>query len=347
VTYLSPASPHVLDPAEAKRQGDLRRTRTDGQNKLTFYDPFPRDNSTNPMGCTPNPSDLMCPIPDAEAALPFVSRWGADAASASLGKLEALIPPSQFGGYVASLSRLDMPKPGVKQLPTNVVASSQMVPVSVLLFKPMIDRETGEWCVDIPIDPGLAHLPFVRLSIARYQRKAMRGLELSEPVLLDSFRVPAKRSVEIYNRNDESLVAHIYGVGNVRREPYGTTAETRPLSDAPLQNIELVRLVDEQTDARIQVFDQKGDAIRKVRVQPTIGDGRLVWVCEIGLPKTRQRQRYGLRIDEINLHVPDAAIDGGTPVTLSDLWEQPGFFSLTVDLETEGLINDNPPVIAS
>jgi hypothetical protein len=336
---VHPASPHTLDPVEAKRQGDLHRTRGDTKGDLTFYDPFPGDDKTNPLGCTPSPPDWFCELPHAQEVLPFVSRWGSDATTAPFGRLDDVIPPSQFSGYVASLSRLNMPKLGVKELMTTDSPSGQTVPVSVLLFKPMIDADTGEWFVDIPINPGLVHLPFVRLSLARYQPISMRGLELSEPMLLDAFRVPAKRSVEIYNRNNEALITHIYGVGNIRREPYGTSAETRSATDAPLQNIELVRLVSEQTDARIQTFDQRGDAIRRTRIQPTLGDGRLIWVCEIPLPDTWAKQRYGLRIDEINLHVPDSAIDRDAVATMNDLIEQPAYFSLSVDLASEGLVD--------
>jgi hypothetical protein len=80
--------------------------------------------------------------------------------------------------------------------------------VSLLLYKPGFDETTGEFYVDIGIDPGPAHSPIVQLVIARYQPHVIdRKFHLSTLTRVRPFQIAPKRKVEILIRNDREVTA--------------------------------------------------------------------------------------------------------------------------------------------
>ena len=322
--------PHPLGPVAASHADELARI-------------VAKDMRLNPMLCSAEEKSDLCPG-DYAAVLPLVTRWGVDPSAAPMGRVEALMSATRFRGHVASYPSVRVPKPGVTPTSTDPAA---FVETSVLLYKPELDPETGEWFVDIGIDPGAAHAPFVKLSIARYQPYHLRyandaagrpfDLSISEALLLDPIRVPACRTVELFDTPNQSITVHVYGVGYTRREPQGVSQAVRHLTDTPMQNVELVRMAGSGGQAApVRVFDRAGMPVRRSRVAPIAAGPMLSWICQLALPVRSGPERYGIVIDEIDMHVPDEVIDSSQRAQApSDLIERPSFFSLAVALDAD------------
>jgi hypothetical protein len=288
----------------------------------------------------PNASTL-CDMPRKED-LPYITRWGADPTAAPMGRMEALISPERFSGHVGSLSSVTMP------LPTTLAGSTkpeERMAVSVLLYKPQLEASTGRWYVDIGIDPGAAHAPFVRLALARYQPDAIRNeivdLRMSPPLLLDPLRIPASRTVEVRYPVGKPIVATVYGVGHLRREPDGVVQGVRHLIDMPLQSMELMRMTDAAPHAWLPVHGHDGAPLRNGAIQPVPLGPMLHWRHQFEPPPATQVQRYALVIDEVEMHIPDSEFDKTIPSVMRPANErqvptlvaQPGFFSMTIELD--------------
>lgn len=280
------------------------------------------------------------------ARLAMVTRWGADPTTSPMGRMEALISPNRFYGHVAALPSVPMP------LPDSLPDAGGVQPsfnVGVLLYKPQLDGHTGEWYIDIGIDPGAAHAPFVRLALTRYQPYALNNdkvdLRMSAPLLLDAMRIPSPRTVEVLHAPGKPIIASVYGVGYVKREPYGVSKAVRHLTDTPLQNIELMRTTDSRPRGLLLAYSSEGKPLREALIQPTLAGPILHWRSQFAPPVTKERQRYALVIDEIDMHIPDEVIDrvalgkpppdGQIAGKAGDLVARPGFFSLTIDLEAD------------
>jgi hypothetical protein len=217
--------------------------------------------------------------------------------------------------------------------------------VSVLLYKPQLEASTGRWYVDIGIDPGAAHAPFVRLALARYQPDAIRNeivdLRMSPPLLLDPLRIPASRTVEVRYPVGKPIVATVYGVGHLRREPDGVVQGVRHLIDMPLQSMELMRMTDAAPHAWLPVHGHDGAPLRNGAIQPVPLGPMLHWRHQFEPPPATQVQRYALVIDEVEMHIPDSEFDKTIPSVMRPANErqvptlvaQPGFFSMTIELD--------------
>lgn len=283
--------------------------------------------------CAFAPDSSFCATPTL-AELERVTRWGHDPATAAGGKMEALISPARFSGHVATESDIAMPLPGFSADADGLQPSQQ---VGVLLFKPQLDPENGEWYIDLAIDPGTVHAPFVRLAVVRFQPFGIKtgtlDLRLSTPLLLDPFRVPAPRTVEVLHRRGEAIRTNVYGVSYLRREPFGVTDKLRHLTDTPLQTMELHRRGT--ANGWVQAFGPDGQALCAVNVPPQPAGPMMCWRCSFDPPATTTAQRYALVIDEVELHVPDAKLDAtaSDQLTPDDLIARPSFFAVTIELD--------------
>jgi len=346
---VEPATPFFeayrpLGDTEQQRMDDVLRTQV-RSSKFPFPFPVPSN------GAMPPKPIWECAIDQAsatdqyrrqcelmpEAVRQLITRWGADAAGAPIGKLEAYIHPGRFGGWVASMPNLQLPLPGSA---ANVTSDDATVRVATLLYKPQLDPETGEWYVDLIIDPGPAHAPFVKLSLARYQPFHLADpggawdLALSEPLLYQTpLRVPASRRVEVHEGVNDHLVVHVSGAGPLRREPFGINDAVRHITDHPVQKICLRRL-PRAGDGPVQVYDRDGKPVIIERVLAQPWGAGLSWIANIPLPKDIDRSTLVLSVDEYEMHVPDSVIDGASSNALTaspaDLIERPSFFSMTV-----------------
>lgn len=314
----------VLDPQYAD---ELARflTKPDDIGLLPKIDCAKPDPS--PLCKSPNPDDLA-----------FVTRWGADPTAKPMGRMEALISPDRFSGHCASLSSISMPFPNTQ--PGDPLSKAK-VSVGVLLYKPQLEASTGRWYVDVGIDAGPSHAPFVRLALARYQPDAIFGCEMSTPLLLDPLRIPAPRTVEVRHPAGKPIVASVYGAGYLRREPHGVVQALRHLTDMPLQSMELMRMADIAPHGWLQAQGLDGVPLKNGVVQPVPFGPMLYWRYQFDPPPANRQQRYALVIDEIEMHVPDSEFDdtnakknsgASKSKAVPQLVATPAFFSLTVEI---------------
>lgn len=317
--YAKPGSliePWDLSPREKSRADEIRR--------LTLQE-FEKPNSL-------------------AAVAEYVTRWGADPTTES-GKLEPVIAPERFRGFVATAQNIPLPlqkleKPAMLAKSRRVGTDSHpptLPLISAFLYKPQFDEQQGSWYVDVGIDPGAAHLPFVQLSIARFQPHSLDGISLSEPLILDPIQIPAKRTVEIDLIDDKRVVAKVQGVGYVRRAPFGSEGPApgswREMTDVPLQNVQLLRR-NGPAAGPVAAFDVRGKRIEKLRVQPIANGTDLIWICPFDLPAARSStSQYDVQFDEVELHVPDEDLQVTTSTSDAKFFvEKPGMFSCRVSL---------------
>ena len=299
---------------------------------------------------------LKCP-PQAGEESGYTTRWGADPAGQPGSTPEMNMSPRRFSGYFASLAQARLPLQGTA--PDAPVEEGRFAEVDILLYQPQLDAATGRWYVDIGIDPGLVHAPFVRLSLARYQplglqREAVKGqadgrgaaqpaidLRMSPALLLDPMRVASPRFVEIsceLKPDRQVVTATVYGAGYVKREPFGATPDVERYIEHPLQNFQLMRLSKRHPRALLCAFDESGRAHRQSQILPKKSGKLLAWECSFTLRDMAKSDVFALVINEMDMHVSDEVIERrrlqSTPpkMTAADLVERPAFFSLTVPL---------------
>lgn len=274
----------------------------------------------------------------------YVTRWGADATTDG-GTLEPVIAPERFRGFVATIHNVPLPipkleKPALRASNRRLGIRSTVASlptVSAFLYRPQFDEETGSWYVDLGFDPGAAHMPFLQLSLARYQPHSLDGLSLSEPVVIDPIQIPAKRTVDIDLVDERRVIARVQGIGYVRRAPFNTEGPPpepwRELTDTPLQNVQLMRR-DGSATGPVVAFDVRGNRIERLRVQPIANGPDLTWICPFDLPTPRTAAgQYYVQFDEIELHIPDEDLQvARTPDKPDYFVEKPSMFSCRVPL---------------
>lgn len=70
--------------------------------------------------------------------------------------------------------------------------------IPVIAYEPSFDAERKLWFVDLEIDPTDTYSPFVRLSLARYQKESLEHLELSSIVKAQFMQLQADRFLSYY-----------------------------------------------------------------------------------------------------------------------------------------------------
>jgi hypothetical protein len=266
-----------------------------------------------------------------------VSRWGADPTTRS-GALTGTITRERFSGFIAT-------KPDVP------ISATNSTPVAVLLYKPVLDSDTGEFYVDIGIDPGPAHSPIVQLAIARYQPHVIdRKFHLSTVTPVRPFQIAPKRKVEVLIRDDRHVTTIVQGVGytdrnieiplsfgEVERLTAPSTSQALPQYKYPLQNVRVIGLKDSQSG--IQVHNAEGQPLAVKHLAPQFYHPELIWISEFKLPTPSSKYHYGLQIDEVDMHFGDEVYETGAPAG-SHIIARLSNFSLTVDLD-RGLYTPN------
>jgi len=116
--------------------------------------------------------------PPSAADRPHVTHWGVDPAWGG-GNLSEAPTPGSFpaGGPAAQVS-----VPGL--------GMATLVPHDV-----QFDASRNAWICDIPVDPGGAYAPFIRLAVVRYQPHSLQGLESSRVVVAPFVQVLPERQV--------------------------------------------------------------------------------------------------------------------------------------------------------
>lgn len=204
-----------------------------------------------------------------------------------------------------SESELTITTRGAFTAPLDVVVRNPELVVSVKAFTPTLHPREGLWCVDLDIDPGASHSPFVQLGLARYQPHCAPNLELSRPVVAWA-QIPPMREGFATIGDDRRVVVQHHGVGFSRACP--TTAVTDS-DDGPLLNLRLLRAstpghvppLASGEPAWLPVLDHTGQPIVRLGVKPSMKDGEAWWSEYFDLPPCRPGIRYGLLIEEVEL----------------------------------------------
>lgn len=165
-----------------------------------------------------------------KGAADYISRWGRDPISDS-GALPALIPASAFRNAVKSAKTI-MPLPAAKKpgAPDTGLApptlSNATIEVSLALYDPIFDPDTGRFYVDIEIDQNESYEPWVRLGLARYQEHSIGTLHCSLPVK-SMVRIPADRQLEVEIDETRRISLRYSGIG------HGAKKKPRGIADRP------------------------------------------------------------------------------------------------------------------
>jgi hypothetical protein len=114
-----------------------------------------------------------------------VTHWGADPAFAG---------PTLSGAPTAA----DFPAGG-SPVNATIIGSSddETIPVVLVPHDVTYDAARDVWVCDIPVDPGAAYMPFVRLAVVRYQAHSIAGCEMSCTVQLPFVQILPERLVTV------------------------------------------------------------------------------------------------------------------------------------------------------
>lgn len=171
--------------------------------------------------------------------------------------------------------------------------------VELGLFRPLLDRSSGQMYIDVRIDPAYAYQPFVRLALARYQHHACqddeRDLRLSAIVATEFIQLmPGRTATLTSERNARGKVT------GVRIAVHGTTIPRG--GRAALQTL-LFATVEERV---LNFAEPLEDGINGAWI-PVPGSGEnhpLVpdasgfrWSATVAL-STRVSREYSVRIEE-------------------------------------------------
>lgn len=246
--------------------------------------------------------DSLPPAPDtpqerAEQALAklmqAVTGWAADPSTAA-GKLQAIMPPSQFSGWKTKRASVPLPfllsQPGEKG-----VDKIETAKVAILAYEPQLDAATGERYVDVGLLSPDIDSPFIRLSVARYQPHALtdpQDLSLSSQVTLDPMVVPSPRRTEVTRIAGGNLRVHVTGASYQRRAlgilNHPDAAQEAQLQkdeahmlDVPWMRVAVLRRV--AGGLPVQAGDAQGN-VMEIEVPALINGNQGIWECEFALP---------------------------------------------------------------
>ena len=146
----------------------------------------------------------------------YVTRWGREPIHIS-GQLNALIPSDAFRNSIGHAQYVDMPLPQEK--PKGPAAddtpplAAATLKVSLALYEPILDPETGRFYVDVEIQQDKSYEPLVTVGLVRYQANSIEGYKCSLPVPA-TVRIPADRKLELeFNDATREISLRYSGVG--------------------------------------------------------------------------------------------------------------------------------------
>ena len=140
----------------------------------------------------------------------FVTRWGLDPLWAMEGgACVGSVPPEAFRGHICDRENivqqskaencfpvLDLREcEAMKSFLTSYEEASAKV--ALVLYEPKYDKASHRHYVDIQMDERYSYFPFVRLALARYQKYALPGFELSEITAHEFVQLPPTRRTRI------------------------------------------------------------------------------------------------------------------------------------------------------
>lgn len=217
---------------------------------------------------------------------PFLTRWGASPDRRSAPLEPYFAPPSIFGGHVASVGRLRLPRNVAKDPTTDPNALVEGEDVSILAFEPSWDADHGSWFIDIDVETYKTHSPMVRLGLARYQPHSVEGLdvELSEPIAAPEIEVPSAWRVKVM-RGADAITVEVRGDSYSQRAPamMDLAPGVDPITEEDLRRLQTPNLKIEialaGADGRSGVadYDPQGRRLEAVVTGPVDDGASNLW----------------------------------------------------------------------
>lgn len=209
-----------------------------------------------------------------EAVGKLVSQWGVDPLWAS-PQIKRPLSRDDFGGYVDS--------------DVNLKLAEAAFPVDVVAYDVQYSFERHMWYADIQVSPNNSYFPFVKLALARYQRRSIPGVELSAVALADPVQVFPARTVKVLRENSRLWAVSVEGAS------FDLSTERAKSNEMVFSIVE--RRSEDETDAGWVATRVKGQPIRVVAA-PTGPAAASQWKAVLGLPDRKGRTRYAVLVEE-------------------------------------------------
>jgi len=171
------------------------------------------------------------------------------------------------------------------------------------------DREL--WFCDMRVNSGTVYSPFIRLALARYQKNAISGTELSRVVLTDFLQLLPDRTVKVNpvagdpNSFTISVEGISYRANAWNTEPIGGLSDgiiitpRHPLSAPFLIHVSLEQRISGTSDeAGWQVFGDGSNVTAVTAVGAENPEGTLLWSGKVSLPPARTAGQFRVVIRE-------------------------------------------------
>lgn len=284
------------------------------------------------------------------ADLARVTGWGVDPAT-DAGRLDAVISPAVFSGWTVKRARVPLPFRVESVLGPD---TTEMSDVSIIAYEAALDAATGERIVDVDLAPSDVDTPFLRLSVARFQPRALRvpafkrpdgqevpaiDLSLSPQVVLDPVPWPSMRRVELDLSRRGLVRIRVQGPAYCRRAPTSVDGaetgaqvqarlESQEITDVPWMRIRLMRLHAQTQAATVAVDDQGREASALVPAVISGRQGR--WECVLRLPDAGPG--YRIYLEEVEFHVASDEHSVLTEIEQQAWLETPRPFKCDIDL---------------
>jgi hypothetical protein len=152
------------------------------------------------------------------------------------------------------------------------------------------DNARKLWFCDIEMDPGNAYFPFVRLALARYQRRSIPDTHLSRVVLADFIQLLPDRSASITFDPIDTTSLELAITGKTYRGP-GAVSVTATLETQPPGG-----------------GDQSWVPLQSTALSATLWLGpATLWTAQITLPSPRGSRPFRLLVEEFETFATDAS----------------------------------------
>jgi hypothetical protein len=174
--------------------------------------------------------------------------------------------------------------------------------VELGLFRPLLDRSSGNLYVDVRIDPAFAYQPFVRLAMARYQHHAWRGkdrdLRLSAIVTTEFVQLmPGRTATLTSERNARGKVTGVRIAVHGTTIPCGGRAALKTLFFATIEE-RMLNLAEPLEDGVNGAWIPVPGSGENHELEPDASGFR--WSATVAL-STRVSREYSVRIEEYEI----------------------------------------------
>ncbi len=195
----------------------------------------------------------------------------------------------------------------------NVKLAEEDVTVAVAAYKVMFDAEKQLHYADIPVNTGFAYFPFIKFSLARYQRHSVRkdGKDccLSNMVVTDWMQVVAGRITSLQQESSKNnFSVSVKGVAPFSSNPDqfpGASNNARVKINITVENT----MFPKTDDAFVSIISRQGSSMIFTKdfdlTYRDVRNGTIDFLQRIELPAAWAGQPYRVVVREYELHEDD------------------------------------------